>query len=290
MMKSNILAVGMAIFLLGAGGQELMADSKEDAVEELMKVMKLESSFNESANMISGPQSPLSGSDAIAAMTKEIMGKYMDWKTLKPEFVKIYSKHFTEDEINDLIKFYKTPSGQALVDKQPLIQKEMMLVTTGIMSKHIPEIQKAMMMKTGALNKDLGNAREKARRISCASNLKQIGLGMAQYSMDNDNTLPPAQGIAGLEMLRKGKYLDDTKVFVCPTHAAAPAAGPLVEDSCSYIYVGAGLKLDKKHKLPIVYEKPGNHQSFGNILYSDGSVKGYEGSDWMQVGGVKASP
>src|SRR5579862_4285977 len=34
--------------------------------------------------------------------------------------------------------------------------------------------------------------REKARAISCESNLKQIGLGFVQYSQDNDETMMPA--------------------------------------------------------------------------------------------------
>lgn len=35
-------------------------------------------------------------------------------------------------------------------------------------------------------------ARENARRTSCLSNMKQIGLGFMQYSQDYDETLPPA--------------------------------------------------------------------------------------------------
>jgi prepilin-type N-terminal cleavage/methylation domain-containing protein len=35
-------------------------------------------------------------------------------------------------------------------------------------------------------------ARENARRTSCMSNLKQIGLGMIQYSQDYDETYPPS--------------------------------------------------------------------------------------------------
>jgi prepilin-type N-terminal cleavage/methylation domain-containing protein/prepilin-type processing-associated H-X9-DG protein len=35
-------------------------------------------------------------------------------------------------------------------------------------------------------------ARENARRSSCQSNLKQIGLGVMQYTQDYDETLPPA--------------------------------------------------------------------------------------------------
>jgi len=35
-----------------------------------------------------------------------------------------------------------------------------------------------------------GRARENARRTSCASNLKQLGLGLMMYSQDYDDTLP----------------------------------------------------------------------------------------------------
>jgi prepilin-type processing-associated H-X9-DG protein len=35
-----------------------------------------------------------------------------------------------------------------------------------------------------------GKAREKARQITCASNMKQMELGFLQYSQDNDNRMP----------------------------------------------------------------------------------------------------
>jgi prepilin-type N-terminal cleavage/methylation domain-containing protein/prepilin-type processing-associated H-X9-DG protein len=40
-------------------------------------------------------------------------------------------------------------------------------------------------------------AREKARQSSCASNLKQIGLGFLQYAQDYDETLPGQNGTEG---------------------------------------------------------------------------------------------
>ncbi|TJZ73208.1 DUF2059 domain-containing protein [Chitiniphilus eburneus] len=40
---------------------------------------------------------------------------------LKPDYIKLYRDTFTQEEIDGLIAFYKTPAGQALVDKMPLV-------------------------------------------------------------------------------------------------------------------------------------------------------------------------
>ncbi|WP_276497675.1 DUF2059 domain-containing protein [Pontibacter litorisediminis] len=41
--------------------------------------------------------------------------------------VPIYDKHFTHQEIKDLIALYNTPLGQKLLDKMPVIMQESML-------------------------------------------------------------------------------------------------------------------------------------------------------------------
>jgi len=73
-------------------------------------------------------------------------------------------------------------------------------------------------------------ARENARRASCQSNLKQIGLGMIQYSQDYDENL--VNGWYGnpseSEPKKKYKWMDatlpyikSTQVFSCPSWAAS---------------------------------------------------------------------
>jgi prepilin-type N-terminal cleavage/methylation domain-containing protein/prepilin-type processing-associated H-X9-DG protein len=62
-------------------------------------------------------------------------------------------------------------------------------------------------------------AREKARQISCVSNLKQIGLAMAQYSQDYDEITTPrinGGGIPFEDLLVP--YIKSTGVYVCPSN------------------------------------------------------------------------
>ena len=56
----------------------------------------------------------------------------------------IYDKYFNQEEINDIISFYKTPSGHKWIKSTPEITKELMTV---MMQKYMPEIQKAMKEK-----------------------------------------------------------------------------------------------------------------------------------------------
>jgi prepilin-type N-terminal cleavage/methylation domain-containing protein/prepilin-type processing-associated H-X9-DG protein len=64
-------------------------------------------------------------------------------------------------------------------------------------------------------------ARENARRSSCSSNLKQIGLGIMQYIQDYDEKVPAckANGASGAMYLmdRIDPYVKSRQVYVCPS-------------------------------------------------------------------------
>ena len=72
-------------------------------------------------------------------------------------------------------------------------------------------------------------ARENARRSSCQSNLKQVGLGFVQYSQDYDEKLPAGpRGILGQGWGGTlGPYLKSAQIFSCPsdTTTGNPANG-----------------------------------------------------------------
>jgi prepilin-type processing-associated H-X9-DG protein len=133
----------------------------------------------------------------------------------------------------------------------------------------------------GMLLPALSQAREKARRINCASDLKQIGLAIRMYSMYNKEQFPDKSGASGLEMLRSGKYLENVKIYTCPSSQSKVNNGKtLAEENVDYVYVG-GYNENTSPDIPIAYDKPKNHTKYGNILYADGHVKGYAGANWM---------
>jgi prepilin-type processing-associated H-X9-DG protein len=141
----------------------------------------------------------------------------------------------------------------------------------------------------GMLLPALNSAREKARRISCATNLKQIALAVKMYALDNADKFPDGNGVAGLEKLRKLRYLDNPNIFVCPTSGVRPAApgAPIAEANCSYLYLGSGKDESVSPDTPIACDNPANHRNYGNVLYADGHVQGFAGSDWPAKAGLK---
>ena len=83
-----------------------------------------------------------------------------------------------------------------------------------------------------------GRVRENARRSSCQSNLRQIGLGMLQYCGDYDDKLVRSWYGSGNGNWSGGSnatdrykwmdavqpYLKSEQIFNCPSHGAHPAA------------------------------------------------------------------
>jgi prepilin-type N-terminal cleavage/methylation domain-containing protein/prepilin-type processing-associated H-X9-DG protein len=71
-------------------------------------------------------------------------------------------------------------------------------------------------------------ARENARRASCQSNLKQIGLGIIQYAQDFDGYMPPSQLGADPALYSwptlMFPYIKSAQVFVCPSGEVSPTA------------------------------------------------------------------
>jgi prepilin-type N-terminal cleavage/methylation domain-containing protein/prepilin-type processing-associated H-X9-DG protein len=119
----------------------------------------------------------------------------------------------------------------------------------------------------GILLPALSRARESGRRTQCASNLKQIGLGMIMYSNENNETFPTggASRMADLNVIYPD-YVSERKVFRCPsdsifviptTNAGITQGTAFAKDECSYGYDNTHGPADDPG-VPIAGDRPSN--------------------------------
>lgn len=58
----------------------------------------------------------------VFGFTKELLA----WNKLEPMYVRIYQKSFSQEEVDGMIAFYKTPAGQAVIGKMPVVMQNTM--------------------------------------------------------------------------------------------------------------------------------------------------------------------
>ena len=150
-MKKIILLSILTIFLgISSYGQ----DKKAKDLKKLFELMKAEKMIDVMMeNMIPMIKQQANGKimgDKAKEKFEEYMGfvmsetKAMTIKIVNDEMPLIYDKHFTHDEIKDLIKFYKSPTGQKLLEKTPEISKDLM---NSMITKQMPEMQEKISNK-----------------------------------------------------------------------------------------------------------------------------------------------
>ena len=120
----------------------------------------------------------------------------------------------------------------------------------------------AFLLIIGALTPFVNMAKGRARRLSCANNLRKISLGLHSYAADHNDSFP-----AGLGELYP-VYVDTEKAFDCP---ATKNIGTKEKPEYKYAF---GLTELTSPKETIAEDLDGNHKKDGrNILRVDGSVE-----------------
>ena len=78
------------------------------------------------------------GRTEAMSMMKEIL----DWNKLEPMYVRIYQKSFNQQEIDSLIAMYKSPAGQMLLTKMPIVLENTMGEMQQLMQPVMQRIQR----------------------------------------------------------------------------------------------------------------------------------------------------
>ena len=66
-------------------------------------------------------------------------------KVMQEVALQVYDKNFTESEMQDIITFYKTPTGKKTLQALPAVMSESMEMTTSLITPPLTEIMKQVM-------------------------------------------------------------------------------------------------------------------------------------------------
>jgi hypothetical protein len=65
----------------------------------------------------------------------------LDWNKLEPVYVRVYQRSLNQQEVDGLIAFYKTPSGQAVLKKMPIIMQNAVNETQQLMQPLVQQLR-----------------------------------------------------------------------------------------------------------------------------------------------------
>ncbi len=154
-MKRPIALVLAALVQLGASA----APATEASVEQLLDVTNarqtLEGSYVQVERMMRNMVRQGAGSQPLTereqqaletsvVKTMALLKKEFTWDLLKADFVKLYVNTFDQSEIDGLLAFYRSPAGQAFVQKMPVVMQGSMEISQARMQALMPKLMKSL--------------------------------------------------------------------------------------------------------------------------------------------------
>jgi hypothetical protein len=169
----KFLACTLAILLEVFAPCSHAAPPSDASLDELFKLTKVEALLNDSLksvdqNMNFGVQQMLAQYQLPPAKAQEATQKIapvlqamstrikeeLTWTKMRPRYVELYKKTFSQEDVDGMIGFYKTPAGQSTIDKLPKLMQEIMVMTqqllAPLMAGFQTDIQKALTPPQGA--------------------------------------------------------------------------------------------------------------------------------------------
>lgn len=115
-----------------------MLDTMSVQMDTLMK--------NAMQKATAGQSVPAKVQRHIDRLEAEIMTAFKEefsWDKMEPLYLRIYRKSLTQQEVDGMLAFYRTPGGQAVIDKMPVIMENTFAEVQQMMGPMIKRMERA---------------------------------------------------------------------------------------------------------------------------------------------------
>jgi hypothetical protein len=140
----SLLAIVLAALARPLFAQDTSATHRE-AVRQLMTVTHVQELTEQSVDaMMKGQLQSMPQLAPFAKILDAFYREQMAWSTLEPEFTRIYLEVFTEAELRDMTAFYRTPLGQKLLTKMPVLMAKSNEMTSRRIQAAMPQLMQRL--------------------------------------------------------------------------------------------------------------------------------------------------
>lgn len=95
--------------------------------------------------------------EKFQAKVIEIQKEELSWDKMEPMFLAIYGNALTQDDVDGMIAFYKSPAGQSFINKMPSIMQQTMIS----MQKMMGPLMEKMKLASEELSEEMKKTEDK---------------------------------------------------------------------------------------------------------------------------------
>ncbi len=82
--------------------------------------------------------------DGLTKKAETIISNALSWDKLEPEYEKLYAAAYTEPQLDDILAFYKSPTGRVMVEKTPVLIAQAKTIAQQRLMDAVPQLQQLM--------------------------------------------------------------------------------------------------------------------------------------------------
>lgn len=148
-----LIAAALLIAALPAAADD---SGKKARVEEFFRLARMEDTFKQATaqamtyaksgviqQLTAGKATPedQKAIDEFRNKVEKVVENAMGWDKIRPLYIQLYADTYTEEELDGIVSFYKSPAGQAMVSKNFVLMKQASEIAQQRMATAIPELQ-----------------------------------------------------------------------------------------------------------------------------------------------------
>jgi uncharacterized protein len=155
MKLKSAVSIGSIALLLTASGALAQDAARKAKIEEMFRITNMDRMVQQIMSQMKTvidqqlstmklpPEAEAEAQESQDRMMK-LIAERMSWEKMKPAYIQLYDEVFTDEELDGILAFYRSPAGRAMIEKTPLLMTKAVALSQKQMGDLQPEIQKMM--------------------------------------------------------------------------------------------------------------------------------------------------